>query len=211
MSAPTWRSDAATPAQSVRSTTGRDLWQQAIQIRQEWLGHALSTEPADRATAERCVTAIYARMSRPRPRFEWVDSPDRALPLIDGWPTLERLYEWIRDPRPRGTPPLASDLAMVASQLRAALSAGVTHTDPELSPTRSGKTKEPWPELPPPHALDRPGLRPPRPAGHAWWTSHTSGRGLFTSASTSLCAERAAPLRARLIAKCDRIAGAVQG
>ncbi|MEW2384753.1 DUF6745 domain-containing protein [Micromonospora sp. NPDC047707] len=43
---------------------------------------------------------------------------------------------------------------MEVSRLRGALSAGVTHTDPELSPARRGKTKEPWPELPAPAALD---------------------------------------------------------
>ncbi|MGW5667862.1 DUF6745 domain-containing protein [Micromonospora sp. NPDC003776] len=154
MSAPARRNDAAKPPQAVRSGNPHDLWQQAIRIRQEWLNHALSTQPADRSTAERCLTDIYARASRPRPRFEWVDSPDKALPLITGWPTLDQLYERIRDRRPRGTPPLASDIAMIASQLRGALSAGVTHTDPELSPLRTGKNKEPWPELAPLQALD---------------------------------------------------------
>ncbi|MEV4481498.1 DUF6745 domain-containing protein [Micromonospora coxensis] len=154
MSAPTRRDDAAKSAQAVRSGNPHDLWQQAIRIRQEWLDHALSTQPADRSTAERCLTAIYARASRPRPRFAWVDSPEQAQPLITGWPTLDQLHEHIRDPRPRGKPPLASDLAMNTSQLRAALSAGVTHTDPELSPLRNSKTKQPWPELAPPHALD---------------------------------------------------------
>jgi hypothetical protein len=43
---------------------------------------------------------------------------------------------------------------MVVSQLRGALSAGVLHADPELSPPRRGKGKEPWPELPPRDALD---------------------------------------------------------
>ncbi|MEV1329237.1 DUF6745 domain-containing protein [Micromonospora costi] len=152
MSAPTRRNDAAISAQAVHGV--RELWQQAHRIRQEWLGHGMSTAPADRSTAERCLTAVYARMSRPRPRFEWVDSPDKALPLIAGWPTLDQLHEWIRDPRPNGTPPLASDLAMLSSQLRGALSAGVTQTDPELSPMRAGRTREPWPELAPQHALD---------------------------------------------------------
>jgi hypothetical protein len=95
-----------------------------------------------------------AHVTRPRPRFEWVRSPRQALPLVSGWPTLDKLYAWIRDPRPRGKPPLASDLAMVASQLRAALSAGVSHADPELSPARKGKRNEPWPELPPLKALE---------------------------------------------------------
>ncbi|MFF4894584.1 DUF6745 domain-containing protein [Micromonospora chersina] len=154
MSAPARRNDAAKSPPAVRSGTPHDLWQQASRIRQEWLDHALSTQPADTSTAERCLTAIYARASRPRPRFEWVDSPDKARPLINGWPTLDQLYEHIRAPRPRGTPPLASDIAMIASQLRGALSAGVTHTDPELSPVRASRTKQPWPERAPLPALD---------------------------------------------------------
>lgn len=97
---------------------------------------------------------IYARISRPRPRFEWVSSPEQALARVAGWPTLGELYALIRDPRPRGKAPLASDLAMTLSRLRGALSAGVAHPDPELSPVRRGKSREPWPELPPLRALD---------------------------------------------------------
>ncbi|MGH3389084.1 MAG: hypothetical protein ACRDOO_09425 [Actinomadura sp.] len=130
------------------------LWREAVKIRQEWLDHGLSTQPADRRTAEHSLTVIYARMSRPRPRFEWVESPHQAIPLVAGLPTLDQLYAWIRDPRPRGTPPLASDLAMVSAQLRGALSAGLPHSDPEVSPARKGKRTEPWPELPPLKALE---------------------------------------------------------
>jgi hypothetical protein len=130
------------------------LWQEATKIRQEWLDHGLSTQPADRQTAEHSLTMIYARISRPKPRFEWVGSPEQALPLVAGWPTLGTLYELIRDPRRRGKPPLASDLAMSLSQLRGALSSGVAHPDPELSPARKGKHGDPWPELPPQKALD---------------------------------------------------------
>ncbi|WP_405431772.1 DUF6745 domain-containing protein [Micromonospora sp. NBC_00617] len=139
----------------MRGGNPHELWQQAIRIRQEWLDHALSAQPADTSTAERCLAAVYARAGRPRPRFEWVDSPDKARPLITGWPTLDQLSARIRAPRPRGTPPLACDIAMVVSQLRGALSAGVTHTDPELSPLRAGRTKEPRPELTPAQAFDR--------------------------------------------------------
>jgi Domain of unknown function (DUF6745) len=138
----------------VRGTSAHDRWREAATIRQEWLGHGLSTLPADRRTAEEALTAIYARTSRPRPRFAWVGSPAQALPLVADLPTLDRLYAWIRDPHPRGTPPPASDLAMVASQLRGALSAGVSHPDPELSPPRKDRRDRPWPELPPLTALD---------------------------------------------------------
>ncbi|MEV0719155.1 hypothetical protein [Asanoa sp. NPDC050611] len=142
MTAPARRGDAG------------QLWQEAVRIRQEWLDQALSTLPADRETAERCVAAIYARISQPRPRFEWVSSPAKALALVNGWPTLDDLYRWIRDPA--GSPPLATDVAAAGSRLRAALSAGVAHADPELSPARQpGKKKEPWPDRPPLEALGR--------------------------------------------------------
>ena len=135
--------------------TAHGLWQEASKIRQEWLDQGLSTQPADRQTAEHSLTLIYARLSRPRPRFEWVDSPAQALPLVAGWPTLDALYALIRDPRPqRKKPPLASDLAMCLSRLRGALSAGVGHADPEMSRVGRGKHNDPWPELPPRQALD---------------------------------------------------------
>lgn len=143
------RNDAALPVPAVRDADAYGLWQETVKIRREWLDHGLSTRPADRPTAERNLTAIYTRASRARPRFVWVDSPAQALPLITGLPSLDQLYEWIRDPRPPGPPPLASDLATVASRLRGALSAGVVHADPELSPARWGKAREPWPQLPP--------------------------------------------------------------
>jgi hypothetical protein len=130
------------------------LWQDAIKIRREWLDHGLSTQPADRNTAEHSLTAIYAKISRPQPRFTWVDSPAQAIPLVTGRPTLDQLQAWIRDPHPPGAPPLASDLALLWSQLRGSLSAGLSHADPEMSPGRSGKRNEPWPELPPSEAFD---------------------------------------------------------
>ena len=138
-----------------RSDRALGLWQEAIKIRQEWLDHGLSTQPADRQTAEHGLAIIYAKISRPRPRFVWVSSPAQAFPLVDGWPSLDTLYAWIRDPRQRGKPPLASDLALHVSQLRGGLSAGVAHADPELSPVgKKGKRNEPWPELPPLKALE---------------------------------------------------------
>lgn len=138
----------------LRGRNAHDVWREATKIRQEWLDHGLSTRPADRRAAERCLTFIYARMSRPKPRFIWVASPREATPLIAGLPTLDGLYRWIRDPLPQGPPPAASDLAVVASGLRGALSADVSHTDPELSPARKSKRDEPWPELPPLKAFD---------------------------------------------------------
>jgi hypothetical protein len=162
LTAPARRSDAANPLIAPRRTglpdaaldQTRSLWREAVKIRQEWLGHGLSTEPADRQASEQHLTAIYARIARPRPSFVWVDSPAQAIPLTAGWPTLDELYAWIRDPHPPGKAPLASDLAMVAAQLRGALSAGLVHPDPELSPARKGKRRQPWPDLPPLAALD---------------------------------------------------------
>jgi hypothetical protein len=152
--APTRHHVAALPLIARRSATAHDLWRDVPKIRQQWLSHGLSTLPADRPATEHTLTAIYARLSRPRPRFAWVPSPHQALPLIAGWPTLDQLYAGVRHPQVRGKPPLASDLAMLVSQLRGRLSAAVSHTDPELSPTGKGKHKDPWPELPPLEALD---------------------------------------------------------
>lgn len=142
------------PLPAFHRCTAHDRWRDVAKIRQEWLDHGLSTQPADRPTAERGLTAIYARISRPRPRFVWVASPDEAVPLIAGWPTLDQLYEWVRDPLPRGKPPLASDLAMAVAQLRGKLSAAVLAADPELSPTRKSKPDKPWPTVPPAAALN---------------------------------------------------------
>lgn len=144
---------AASPAADISSKKAHGLWQEAITIQREWLDHGLSTQPADRLTAEHSLTKIYARISRSRPHFEWVSSPAKALPLVDGWPTLAELYARDRDPHPRGKPPLVSDLAMATSRMHNALGAGLAYADPELSPARKGKTKEPWPELPPVRAL----------------------------------------------------------
>jgi hypothetical protein len=167
LTAPARRHDAAAPVADFRGRRAHGLWQDATKIRREWLDHGLSTQPADRETAEHSLTAIYARISRPQPRFTWVDSPLQAIPFIAGWPTLDQLYSWVRDTRPRGTPPLASDLAMVSSQLRGALSAGLAHADPELSPARKGKRNEPWPELPPWQALTG-----DRPVPVCWYGQH---------------------------------------
>jgi len=155
MTARARRYDAASFLSASRNSHAHELWQEAVHLRQEWLDHGLSTLPSDRATAEGCITSIYARISRPKPRFEWVDSPYKALALIAGLPTLAQLHRWVRDPFPPGRPPLASDLGMVASQLRGTLSDCVDHPDPELTPVRRGKAGEPWPELPPRIALDQ--------------------------------------------------------
>src|SRR5262245_41725243 len=124
MTAPARRSHAAKILVASAAKSAHALWQEAVLIRREWLDRGLSTQPADRLTAEQSLTAIYARTARSQPRFEWVDSPDKALPLIAGLPTLDQFYRWIQEPRPAGTLPLASDLAMVLSRLRGTLSDG---------------------------------------------------------------------------------------
>jgi hypothetical protein len=155
MTAPARRSDAADRRACARTATPYDIWSQAVAIRRTWLGRALATEPADRDRAERSLARIYARMRRPRPRIEWVDSPAKAMPLVAGLPTLDALYRLVRSHRPMpGRPPFACDLAVAVSRLRAALSAGVDHPDPELTPVRKGKSKDPWPDLPPLDAIE---------------------------------------------------------
>lgn len=148
MTARARRWDAAQPLADVFGKRDNDRWQEAVRIRQEWLGHGLSDVPADRRTAEHSLTRIYALMSRPRPRFVWVESPNQAIPMVAGLPTLEQLYAFVR--APAGKPPLASDLAMVVSRLRGNLLASV---GADLSPARKNPRKQPWPELPPREAL----------------------------------------------------------
>jgi hypothetical protein len=152
LTAPTRRKVAATLSPAPHPV---ELWRQAESIRQEWLGHGLSTQPADRPVVERCLAAVYAGIGRPRPRFAWVDSPAEALPLVGSLPTLDQLHQWVRDPVPRYPAPVASDIATAVSRLRAAFSNGVNPGDPELTPARRGKNREPWPELPPTQALER--------------------------------------------------------
>jgi hypothetical protein len=129
--------------------TGTDIerWHRAVEIRREWLRHGLSTEPADRVATEHSLARIYARLHRPRPRFVWVDSPHQARHPLAGLPTLDVLYQWVHGRRPRGKPPLASDLAAGLSRLRGALDECVRDSD--LNPaTRARKGKDPWPVLP---------------------------------------------------------------
>ena len=149
MSVPVRRGTAA--HRSPTADADHRLCHQAATIRYEWLSHGLCTDRADRPAAERALTRIYARLGRPAPRVRWVDSPYQALPLLDGLPTLDDLYEQIRSP---GRPSLGSDLATAVSGLRAALGADVAHRDPELSPVHRPGSNAPWPVLPAPAALD---------------------------------------------------------
>ena len=53
-----------------------------LQLRDEWLSHALSTAPADRPAAEEAVAQLYAIAGRPPPEFIWVPSPDEAVKTL---------------------------------------------------------------------------------------------------------------------------------
>ncbi len=189
MTAPA-RLEAARDAQPLQaSTVAVQHWRRAEEIGREWLEHGLATKPADRTVAEECLAGIYARHSRRRPRFVWVDSPRQALPLLNGLPTHDVLQQWVMARRPPGPAPFASDLAAGISRLRSALDDGATH--PDLDPPRPFRKKkdQPWPVLPPVEALSigiplREVLR----------------QGVRNALWTSLVAEVCRPVRAALSA-----------
>ncbi|HEX2316930.1 MAG TPA: hypothetical protein VHJ17_24500 [Thermomonospora sp.] len=95
------------------------LLRHAIDLRNAWLGHALSTLPADRPAAEAAISDLYRLIGKPPPRFVWVESPAAALAAA----------------RPRGAPrlnhrtlpalaadwPVASQLATLISTFRSRL------------------------------------------------------------------------------------------
>lgn len=60
--------DKLTPEQEAR----------LVEYREEWLRIGTSTEPADRASAEEAMTAMYATIGQPAPAFAWVPSPKAA-------------------------------------------------------------------------------------------------------------------------------------
>ncbi|HKD99349.1 MAG TPA: hypothetical protein VKB69_17365, partial [Micromonosporaceae bacterium] len=155
MTAPSRRS-AATVVPSVRSLDiAVEYWLRAAEIRDEWLAAGLSTAPADRPAAERAIARLYGRHGRPRPRFEWVDSPAKALPLSGGVPTHADLHRWVMAPPWPAPRPFASDLVAGLSRLRSALDGCLA--PPEFDPPppkrdkRDRKPPAPWPVLP---ALD---------------------------------------------------------
>ncbi|MFI6819009.1 DUF6745 domain-containing protein [Nonomuraea sp. NPDC050328] len=55
---------------------------EAAGIRADWLDHACSTRPADRAAAETAISGLYRLIGRDRPRFHWVSSPLAALATL---------------------------------------------------------------------------------------------------------------------------------
>lgn len=162
MTAPARHSAAAVSEILPSRAHAIELWHRAAAIRSEWLACGLSAEPADRPAAEGAIAGIYARLSRPRPRFVWVDSPREALSCIAGvagLSTLDDLYRWVNGRPPPGDPPLASDLAADRCVLRSALDACLPTSDPNPPPPKVKSRKEkkehrPWPVLPPLQALD---------------------------------------------------------
>ncbi|MFC4111602.1 DUF6745 domain-containing protein [Nonomuraea zeae] len=52
---------------------------EAATIREEWLGSALSTRPADRPATEAAISGLYRLIGLSPPRFHWVSSPVAAL------------------------------------------------------------------------------------------------------------------------------------
>ncbi|MFI0445488.1 DUF6745 domain-containing protein [Actinomadura sp. 6N118] len=71
---------------------------EAAEIRTEWLGHALSTQPADRPAAEAAISGLYRLIGLDPPRFHWASSPVTALATVPlgarRWETIELLAEW---------------------------------------------------------------------------------------------------------------------
>ncbi|WP_326826841.1 DUF6745 domain-containing protein [Streptosporangium sp. NBC_01756] len=55
---------------------------EAAEIREEWLGRALSTLPADRPAAEAAISELYHLIGLAPPRFHWVPSPVAALTTV---------------------------------------------------------------------------------------------------------------------------------
>ncbi|GLZ35102.1 hypothetical protein Lesp02_72890 [Lentzea sp. NBRC 105346] len=89
-----------------------DLWFEAVEIRNEWQGHALRAAPADREAAERAITTLYALAGRPKPRFDWTGAPSAAAPLV---PPSVNAYSH------NGFVPLESELANLLCSLRGRL------------------------------------------------------------------------------------------
>jgi hypothetical protein len=71
---------------------------EAAEIREEWMGCALTTRPADRPAAEAAISGLYRLIGYAPPRFHWVSSPIMALetvpPGIRPAESIERLADW---------------------------------------------------------------------------------------------------------------------
>ena len=71
-------------------------WQQVHDARTEWLAAGLSTDLADRPTAETAITEMYRLIGKPKPQFVWVDSPASAMLAVwllgDGLKTIKTQF-----------------------------------------------------------------------------------------------------------------------
>lgn len=72
---------------------------EAALIRDEWLGHLLSTEPADRPAAEAAISELYRLIGFDPPRFHWVASPMVGLETVPPGArpseTADRFAHWV--------------------------------------------------------------------------------------------------------------------
>ncbi|GLY35022.1 hypothetical protein Amsp01_010460 [Amycolatopsis sp. NBRC 101858] len=91
-----------------RRFPGPGLWSRALEIRNSWLSHALSTEPADRPAAEAAITRLYELAGASPPTFSWTSSPAAAVAVM---PPAQALSLG-------GDPPVEARLASRVASLR---------------------------------------------------------------------------------------------
>lgn len=129
------------------------LLRRAVAIRDEWLAHGLSTEPADRPAAEAAISALYRLVDRPPPRFVWVDSPGSALYPGSPLHRAGSTFAYLKAPNPSGDadPPVPVRLADLWSRMRSRLDRAVA---PRLrTPLRAPRPPATLPAVPPERAL----------------------------------------------------------
>ncbi|AUH39444.1 hypothetical protein CXR04_03510 [Streptomyces sp. CMB-StM0423] len=104
-------------------SSSRERLSLAVALRDDWLGHAFSTLPADRPAAEAAVTGLYGLAGAPPPRFVWIPSPAAAPPALrDEQPAFARPRLRAADAPARWADwPVASRLASLLSALRTRL------------------------------------------------------------------------------------------
>jgi hypothetical protein len=112
----------ASPAEKIRL---------AVTLRNEWLAFGLSTDPADRPTAEAAVTRLYAMAGASPPAFEWAPSPLAALHAVQAvrsrYPAIETRL--LPTDQPRREMPVAARLASLESSLRSRLDARIRRAE----------------------------------------------------------------------------------
>ncbi|WP_207946336.1 DUF6745 domain-containing protein [Actinomadura sp. 7K507] len=81
------------------------MQREAAAVRAEWLGHLLSTVPADRPAAEAAISELYRLIGLDPPRFHWVASPLAAVETVPpgmrlrASETADRFAAWPLPPR----------------------------------------------------------------------------------------------------------------